>query len=69
MEDNTKKKGEQQVGEQNPTLDAPGSQVSDYGNVEGGAGSEDARSQRPTDKADRQNIEPLKGNEETAGNP
>lgn len=69
MENNTKKKNEHQVGEQNPTLNAPGSDVSDYGNVEGGTGSEDARSHRATDKADRKNIEPLKGNEETVGNP
>ena len=69
MENNTKKKDEQQMQGQNPTLNAPGSQVADYGNVEGGSGSDDAMSQRTTDKADRKNIEPLKGNEETIGNP
>lgn len=69
MENNKEKKDEQQMQEQNPTVNAPGSQVADYGNVEGGSGSDDARSQRTTDKTDRRNIEPLKGTEETLGNP
>lgn len=66
--DNSNKK-ETQMGEQNPTVDAPGSKVSDYGNVEGGTGTEDARSHRTTDKADRQDVEPLKGSQQTMGNP
>lgn len=69
MENNTKKASEQQVSDQNPTLDAPGSQVADYGDVEGGEGSDDIRTHRTTDQSDRKNIEPLKGTEETVGNP
>lgn len=68
MENNSNKK-ETQMGEQNPTVDAPGSKVSDYGNVEGGTGTEDERTQRTTDQADRQNVEPLKDREDTMGNP
>lgn len=69
MEDNKQRKNEQQVGEQNPTVNAPGSQVADYGNVEGGSGTDDERSHRTTDKADRSNVEPLKGTNETMGTP
>ena len=69
MEDNKQRKSEQQMGEQNPTVNAPGSKVSDYGNVEGGSATDDSRSHRDTDKADRSNVEPLKGKEETTGTP
>ena len=69
MEDNKQRKNEQQMGEQNPTINAPGSKVSDYGNVEGGSGTDDERSHRTTDKADRSNVEPLKGKDETANRP
>lgn len=69
MQNNPKTKNEQQMSEQNPTLNAPGSQVADYGDVEGGEGTEDARSHRETDRADRRNTEPLRGDQQTAGNP
>lgn len=69
MEENKQRKNEQQVGEQNPTLNTPGSKASDYGNVEGGSATEDARSHRDTDKADRSNVEPLRGKDETLGTP
>lgn len=69
MEDNKQRKNEQQMDEQNPTLNSPGSKVSDYGNVEGGSGTDDARSHRTTDRADRSNVEPLKGKDETIGTP
>lgn len=68
MQDNKRRKPEQEM-EQNPTVNAPGSKVADYGDVEGGEGSNDERSHRTTDKADRSNVKPLKGNDETLGTP
>lgn len=69
MKDNKQSKNEQRMGEQNPTVNAPGSKVADYGDVEGGEGSSDERSRRKTDNADRSPVEPLKGKEETLGTP
>ncbi|GAA4747835.1 hypothetical protein [Flavisolibacter ginsenosidimutans] len=69
MEDNKQKKNEQRMGEPNPTVNAPGSKVADYGDVEGGEGAGDERSHRTTDKADRGRVEPLKGKDETLGTP
>lgn len=69
MEENKQGRNEQQVGEQNPTLNAPGSKVADYGNPEGGSGTEDAASQRETDRADRSKVEPLRGKDGTTGTP
>ena len=69
MEENKQRKNEQQMGEQNPTLNAPGSKVADYGNVDGGSGNEEVEVKRKTDHADRTGIEPLKGGGETVGNP
>lgn len=54
---------------QNPTLDTPGTQVADYGNPAGGSADEEAKPKPDTDKVDKSKIEPLKGGEETIGNP
>ncbi|HEX8316196.1 MAG TPA: hypothetical protein VF609_14440 [Flavisolibacter sp.] len=37
MEDEKKQQQDGQTGEQNPTLNSPGSQVADYGNPTGGS--------------------------------
>lgn len=39
--ENRDKQEEQKSGEQNPTLNSPGSQVADYGNTTGGSANEE----------------------------
>jgi hypothetical protein len=66
---NNQPEGENQVGEKNPTLDTPGTQVADYGNPTGGSGDDEGSLQQDRPDVDKGRIEPLKGNNETVGNP
>lgn len=43
MEDNKNQQANNQDAGQNPTLDAPGSQVADYGNPAGGSGNDNVQ--------------------------
>ena len=54
---------------QNPTLDAPGSKVADYGNPDGGSGSDTAGQQQEGTEENQQNAARASDNNETIGNP
>lgn len=70
MEQNQKgQQGEQKqqpVGEQNPTLHQPGTQVADYGNVTGGSASADVEGGQANENANRSGGDAESG---TIGNP
>ena len=70
MEDKKKEQEQsQQSGEQNPTLDSPGSQVADYGNPTGGSAVEGSQ-QNPSRSGNAQDEKGRSSaNEETIGNP
>ncbi len=68
MERNRDEKPASQEGEQNPTLNSPGSQVADYGNTTGGSGN-DAPEQEECHQQRRQENADHSAKEETTGNP
>jgi hypothetical protein len=71
MENNQKDQQSNQqqpsVGEQNPTLNQPGTQVADYGNVTGGSANESVEQEQNSSNDERSGSS-TKGNE-TMGNP
>lgn len=63
-------KNEERMEGQNPTLNAPGSKVADYGNPTGGSAAEgETEANTPSDTADRSKIEPLRGDDVAPSNP
>jgi hypothetical protein len=57
---------QQPVGEQNPTLHQPGTQVADYGNVTGGSADGDVEGSGETENANRSGGDTQS---DTVGNP
>jgi hypothetical protein len=69
MEDNRNKQQEQQSGEQNPTLDSPGSQVADYGNTTGGSAIEELEQKHGMSSNRQGNSSIPPDEDDTIGNP
>lgn len=67
MNHNNQPDKERQQDQQNPTLDAPGSKVADYGNPTGGS-AVDETLQREQENSPRREQPHTQGNE-TLGNP
>ena len=57
------------TGEQNPTLDSPGSQVADYGNTMGGSANENTGQSQQGSNPQRGNGNEAQENNDTIGNP
>jgi hypothetical protein len=57
------------TGEQNPTLDSPGSQVADYGNPTGGSANETAGQGQQGSNPQRGNSDAATEQNGTIGNP
>ena len=58
------------VGDQNPTLNNPGTKVADYGNPSGGSATEDnSQNQQQDSNPQRGNADASQENNETIGNP
>jgi hypothetical protein len=64
---NNDKKQQEQTGEQNPTLDTPGSQVADYGNSTGGSATDVGQTKEDNDPS--ANTDRSRPGEETIGTP
>lgn len=60
-------KGQQEMGEPNPTLHQPGTKVADYGNVTGGSADETVEQQKGKIDSGRQGSH--SENNDTVGNP
>ena len=69
MQDNKVKQQQQESGEQNPTLNNPGSKVADYGNTTGGSASDMAQQDQSRSNQQQEDSSIPLGNDETIGNP
>ena len=70
MNDNRNQQQDNNLQDQNPTLNSPGSKVADYGNPSGGSGSDTAPQQQGnTETQQQQEGARGSGNNETIGNP
>ena len=57
------------TGEQNPTLNKPGSKVADYGNTTGGSASDGSNETREENNPQRGNANASEESNTTIGNP
>ena len=67
MERNRDEKPASQEGEQNPTLNSPGSTVADYGNTTGGSGNDAPEQVESHQERRQENADHLE--EDSASNP
>jgi hypothetical protein len=69
MQDNKDRQQQPQSGEQNPTLNNPGSKVADYGNTTGGSAADRSQVDEARNKQDQESSDIPLGTDETIGTP
>jgi len=69
MNEKNQQQQDNQSGEQNPTLNSPGSKVADYGNPTGGSSVQDPQQSEEANSNRSGNTGTEAGNNVTVGNP